>query len=115
VRDYFTHGGQGAGPSMFNPAAFTTTPTQYDIGNAQRIYGELRNPAFLNENLNARKHFYIGEKFQALLQLDYFNAFNRTIFNGPDENASDGTFTQANSSGSNISNRQGQIKLQILF
>ena len=69
----------------------------------------------MNENLNARKHFYIGERFQAILQVDYFNALNRTIFNGPDENASDGTFTQATGTGSNIGNRQGQVKLQVLF
>ena len=70
---------------------------------------------YLMENLNARKHFYFGEKFQAILQLDYFNAFNRTQFNGPDENASDGTFTQDTSTGSQINNRQGQLKVQILF
>src|SRR6185437_11250759 len=115
VRDYFTHGGTGTGPSMFNPAGFTTTPTQYVIGNADRIYGDLRNPAYLMENLNARKHFYIGERWQAILQVDYFNAFNRTRFNGPDENASNGTFTQDTSTGSQINNRQGQLKLQILF
>jgi len=85
------------------------------IGDAKRIYGELRNPAFLNENLNARKKFYMGEKFQAILQVDYFNAFNRTLFNGPDENASNSTFTQATNKGSNIGNRQGQVKVQILF
>jgi len=116
VRDYFTkQSGQGTGPSLFNPAAFTPTPTQYVIGDAKRNYGELRNPAFLNENLNARKHFYLGERFEAIFQVDYFNAFNRTIFNGPDTNASDGTFTQATSPGSNINNRQGQLKLQIQF
>jgi hypothetical protein len=115
VRDYFTAGGTGTGPSMFDPAGFTTTPTQYVIGNAQRIYGDLRNPAYLMENLNARKHFYMGERFQAILQVDYFNAFNRTRFNGPDENASNGTFTQDTSTGSQINNRQGQVKVQILF
>ncbi len=115
VRDYFTHGGTGTGPSMFNPAGFTTTPSQYVIGNAQRIYGGLRNPASLNENLNARKRFYIGERVQAILTVDYFNALNRTNFKAPDENASDGTFTQDTSTGSNINNRQGQVKLQVQF
>ena len=116
VRDYFTkQGGTGPGPSMFNPAAFTPTTTQYVIGNAGRVYGGMRNSAFYNENLNARKHFYLGERFQAVLQVDYFNALNRTQFGGPDNNASDGTFSQDTSTGSGNSNRQGQVKLEITF
>jgi Carboxypeptidase regulatory-like domain len=116
VRDYFTkQGGTGTGPSMFNPAAFTVTPTQYVIGDAGRAYGGMRNSAFYNENLNARKHFYLGERFQAVLQVDYFNALNRTQFGGPDNNASDGTFSQDTSTGSGNSNRQGQVKLEVTF
>jgi hypothetical protein len=117
LRDYFTkQNGKGPGPSMFNPAGFTTTSSQYVLGNAQRIYSGLRNAPFLSENLNARKHFYVGEKVEAILTVDYFNAFNRTQFNGqPDGNASDGSFTQDNSQGSGISNRQGQVKLQVQF
>jgi hypothetical protein len=67
------------------------------------------------ESLNARKHFYLGEHVQGILTVDYFNAFNRTQFNGPDNNVSDSTFTQDTSTGSQISNRQGQVKLQLQF
>ncbi|MFC5862323.1 carboxypeptidase regulatory-like domain-containing protein [Acidicapsa dinghuensis] len=116
VRDYFTkQGGQGTGPSMFNSAAFSTTATQYVIGNAVRNYSGLRGAPLRQEAFNARKHFYIGEKVQAILQVDYFNAFNRTQFGGPDTNASDGTFTQDTSTGSGLSNRQGQVKLELQF
>ncbi len=116
VRDYFTkNNGQGPGAQMFNAGAFTTTTTQYVIGNAIRNYSELRSPPLLMESLNARKHFYLGEHLQGILTLDYFNAFNRTQFNGPDTNASDGSFGQASSKGSNISNRQGQVKFQLEF
>jgi len=116
VRDYFTkQGGTGTGPSLYNPAAFTPTATQYVIGDAARVYGGLRNSAFYNENINARKHFYLGERFQAVLQVDYFNALNRTQFGGPDNNVSDGTFTQDTSTGSGNINRQGQVKLEVTF
>lgn len=117
VRDYFTQqGGTGNGPSLYNPAAFTPTATQYVIGDAARNYGGLRGPAYLNENLNARKHFYIGERFQAVLQVDYFNALNRTQFNGgTDNNANDGTFTQYTSTSNGQINRQGQVKLEVTF
>jgi hypothetical protein len=117
VRDYFTkQGGTGNGPSMYNTAAFTPTATQYVIGDAARNYGGLRGPAYLNENLNARKHFYLGERFQAVLQVDYFNALNRTQFNGgTDNNANDGTFSQYTSTSNGQINRQGQLKLEITF
>ena len=116
VRDYFTkQGGTGPGPSIFNPAAFTTTSSQYVIGNALRNYGALRGSPSYQENVNARKHFYLGERFQAILTVDYFNALNRTKFGGPDTNASDGSFSQDTSTGSGYNNRQGQVKFEVTF
>ena len=113
VRDYFV--GKIPAAQMFNPAAFTQTPSQYVIGNAQRDYGETRNAPLALENINAKKNFYIGERFTGILSVDYFNAFNRTQFNGPDGNASDGTFGQVTGQGSNISNRQGQVSFRLEF
>ncbi len=103
---------------LFNTSGFTATPTQYVIGNAQRIYSGLRNPALLFENLNARKHFYMGERFQGILSVDYFNAFNRTQFNGPDGNINDSTFgvvTNQGTPGNFPANRQGQVSFRLEF
>jgi len=113
AKDFFV--GKASKAQIFDPGAFAVTPTQYVLGGAQRNYGELRNPAYYNENLNARKHFYFGDRFTGILQVDYFNAFNRTIFNGPDTNASDGTFGQVTGQGSNTSNRQGQAEFRLEF
>ncbi len=116
ARDYFTKKAPVA--QMFNPAGFTLTPTQYVIGNAQRIYSELRNAPTAFENLNAKKHFYMGDRFQGILSVDYFNAFNRTQFNGPDGNANDGTFGQVISQGTPgnyPSNRQGEVSFRLEF
>ncbi|HUX46319.1 MAG TPA: hypothetical protein VMV57_16355, partial [Terracidiphilus sp.] len=112
-RDYFL--GKGGTPQIFSQNAFTRTPTQYVIGTSQRNYAALRYPGLAMEDFNAKKHFYIGERFQGILSVDYFNAFNRTQFNGPDTNASNGTFGQAISQGSNISNRQGQVSFRLEF
>jgi hypothetical protein len=60
----------------------------------------------------------MGERFQGILQMDYFNAFNRTQFQNPDRNASSGTFGQVISQGAQGNmpqNRQGQISLRIEF
>lgn len=112
-KDYFL--GKTKVAQIFDPAAFTVTPNQYVLGDAQRNYSALRNPAYYNEDLNARKRFYFGGGVQGILQIDYFNVFNRTIFNGPDNNASDGTFGQAINQGQNNSNRQGQAGFRIEF
>lgn len=112
-RDYFL--GKSSSSQIFDPKAFVRTATQYVLGNSQRNYSELRNPAYYNENANLRKHFYFGERFTGILQFDYFNILNRTQFNGPDNNASNGTFGQAINQGQNNSNRQGQATVRLEF
>jgi hypothetical protein len=120
-KNYWLSGGTGTPPAVFNTAGFTNTPNQFILGNSIRAYGKLRDPGIANESLNARKHFYIGDHVQGILQLDYFNAFNRTIFNGPDTNSNDPTFAETNSEGANVgafngtSNRQGQIQFRLQF
>jgi len=119
-KDYFLHGETGT-PDIFNPQAFAQTANQYVFGSAIRNYGAIRQPGIKNESLNARKKFFLGDRVTGVLQMDYFNAFNRTIFNGPDTNASDGTFGEAISQGSNnnafngTSNRQGQVSFRLQF
>jgi hypothetical protein len=115
ARDYFV--GKAPVAQIFNPAGFAVTPSEYVLGNALRNYGELRSPALYNENGNIRKHFYFGERVSGILQVDYFNLFNRTQFNGPDTNASDSTFGQVISQGANNSpsNRQGEVTFTLKF
>jgi len=110
-RDYFLGKGNG---QIFNPAAFSKV-SSYTLGNAIRNYADLKNPAFYNESLNARKKFFFGERFTGILQIDYFNALNRTIFNGPDNQVNDSNFGLATNKGSNISNRQGQAQFRLEF
>ncbi len=113
VRDQFV--GKTGNAQIFPQTGFALTPTQYVIGNAMRHYTALREPAYYLESLNAKKHFYIGERVTTTLSVDYFNAFNRTRFQGPDTNFSDGTYGQVTSQGSQISNRQGQVSLRVEF
>ena len=115
ARDYFV--GKSPVAQIFTKGGFNLTPTQYVIGDATRNYSELRSPGVAMENLNARKHFYMGERFQGILTVDYFNAFNRTQFNGPDTNYSDinGSYGQVTGKGSNVSNRQGQVTFKLQF
>lgn len=79
----------------------------------------MRNAPTYVENLNARKKFYLGERFTGILAVDYFNAFNRTQFNGPDNNKSDGAnfgvVTSAGTPGNYPANRQGQVSFRLEF
>jgi hypothetical protein len=115
--DYFS--GKIASAQIFNTNGFVATPSQYVLGDATRNYNELRNPANYNEDVNVRKHFFFGERFQGILQVDYFNVFNRTIFQNPDNNISDGTFGQVTGQGGNSgigpNNRQGQVSFRLEF
>lgn len=112
ARDYFT--GKISAAQIWNPNTFTAT-APYTLGDSYRSYQALRNPAYYREDANVRKHFYFTERFQGILQMDYFNLLNRTQFNGPDTNQSDGTFGQVTSQGSNETNRQGQIQFRLEF
>lgn len=112
ANSYFV--GKGPVAQIWPQNGFSAT-APYTLGDSYRNYGALTNPAFYNEDANVRKHFFFGERFQGILQFDYFNVLNRTIFNGPDTNFSDGTFGQVISQGSNTSNRQGQVQFRLEF
>jgi len=112
VDDYYA--GKTSSPTVFDANAFTAAP-DFTLGNTKRNYGELRQPADYNESANVRKHFYFGERFQGVLQVDYFNLFNRTRFNGPDTNFSNSTYGTVNSQGQQNSNRQGQVSFRLEF
>jgi len=113
ARDFFV--GKAPDAQIYNPAAFAKV-SSYTLGNAKRNYGELRNPARYNESVNARKKFFLGERFTGILQVDYFNVLNRTIFNGPDNQVNDvGSFGKVTSTGSNIPNRRGQVTFRLEF
>lgn len=122
VKDYFV--GKATEARVWPAATVggtvgTFTPTtQYVLGNATRTYSSMRNPALYDESANVRKHFYMGERFQGILQVDYFNLFNRTQFNTPDTNASDGTgfgLVSSGAQGNMPQNRQGQVSFRIEF
>jgi hypothetical protein len=113
---YFS--GKISAAQMFNPKGFAPTPSIYVLGNATRNYSELRGPANYNEDANVQKHFHFGERFQGVLQVDYFNLFNRTVFFPPDANIDNGTFGQVIAQGANNSgphNRQGQVQFRLEF
>jgi hypothetical protein len=101
-------------PVQFSTNAFQNTGP-WALGTAVRSYAALRTPPLRLESFNAIKSFNIGEHVKATLRLDYFNAFNRTQLQGPDNNSLDSTFGQITNLSSQISNRQGQGTFRVEF
>ena len=110
-KDYFT------GKSAVQPVQFTTNAFQntgaWGLGTSLRAYAALRNPPNLGESFDAIKTFHIWDRLQASIRVDYFNAFNRTILSGPDNNSLDSTFGQITNLSSG--NRQGQATFRVDF
>jgi hypothetical protein len=80
----------------FNPAAFAVGPTT-SAGNAP--VGDIIGPAFYNWDMSLRKSFRLPQEGMSLmLQADAFNVFNRTNWQNPGTNVSNGGFGQIGNS-----------------
>jgi hypothetical protein len=110
---FFT-GKAAAQPVQFSTGSFNNTGP-WGLGTSLRAYTELRSPPLREESFDVIKSFKIGEHVQASLRMDYFNAFNRTQLQRPDNNSLDSTFGQITNLSSQISNRTGQGQFRLEF
>jgi len=101
-------------PVQFPTNAFQNTGP-WALGTSVRSYGALRTPPLRLESFNAIKAFQLGEHVKASIRIDYFNAFNRTQLQQPDNNSLDSTFGEITNLSSQISNRQGQATFRVEF
>jgi hypothetical protein len=65
-----------------NPAAFVD-PAQFQIGNAPRTEPTARSFPLYNENIGLIKETPINESARIEFRAEFFNAFNRVEFGGP--------------------------------
>jgi hypothetical protein len=111
--DFFT-GKTSAQPVQFTTNAFANTGP-WALGSSVRAYAALRTPPLRSESFDVIKTVHFGEHVRASVRLDYFNAFNRTQLQPPDNNSLDSTFGQITNLSSQISNRQGQATFRVEF
>ena len=64
---------------QYNINAFAVAP-KYTIGNAPRLFGDIRFFPYLNEDFGIIKRTRITEKISVDFRAEFFNAFNRTVF-----------------------------------
>ncbi|MGC2163919.1 MAG: carboxypeptidase-like regulatory domain-containing protein [Silvibacterium sp.] len=115
VKAYIKGGLSGPFPTIIENNGAFTDPGQYTTGNSAAAYSSLRGPASLNENLTASKSFAVGRNVNAIVRVDYFNAFNRwNVGNCVDNNITDGTFGQVTGLCGG-GQRQGQAEFRITF
>ena len=105
------HGGSFVyGQSVrFNPAAFTVAPN-FTFGDAPRTL-TVRGFANLNENFNFSKRIPMyTDKVNTTFRMDFFNAFNRHIFEGFNTTVGTPGFGETSST-SGARNIQGELRL----
>ncbi|MGH9403434.1 MAG: carboxypeptidase regulatory-like domain-containing protein [Terriglobia bacterium] len=111
VPEYLSNQGPaGIGVEDFNRAAFAE-PANFTLGNASRV-SNIRLPAGLDEDISIEKKFNMTERFNAILRLEMFNAFNRHAFGGLDNTVTDPNFGQFTNAGGN---RTMQMSLRLSF
>jgi hypothetical protein len=72
----------GGQDSYVNLAAFSD-PASFTFGNAPRTLGDLRQPAFYNEDFGIMKRTDINERVNIEFRAEAFNLFNRVVFSLP--------------------------------
>jgi hypothetical protein len=85
----------------------------YSFGDMPRTTGEVRTPAYFNEDANINKHIPIHGLISSDLRLEVFNVFNRHGFAKPDSGVFDLNFGQV--TGLNDSPRSMQLLLKVRF
>jgi len=101
------------GSLYFNPSAFAQTPA-FAFGNAPRYIGSIRSPGTLNFDMLVAKHIPIHETLGLDFKTEFFNAFNRVQFAGPNVNIASSSFGQIFLQQYNTP-RQIQMSLRLSF
>ena len=70
-----------------NPAAFSQ-PAPFTFGNAPRVFGNLRGPAYHDIDLSLFKNFHVAGRVMAQIRAESSNVLNQVVFGDPNTNFS---------------------------
>ncbi len=96
----------------FNPAAFSQ-PAPFTFGNAPRILGNYRGPAYYNIDAAINKNFYVTSKDSIMFRATANNVLNQVIWGFPNTNFTSPDFGHITNQGNGPRNMQ--IGLQFNF
>src|SRR5580700_2751575 len=94
-----------------NPSPGVDVP--YVFGNMPRNSADIRSFPFYDEDLSLAKTFAITERVHAEFRGEFFDAFNRHVFNKPDSGVQDTSFGQVSTT--LLGPRNGQFVLRLTF
>jgi hypothetical protein len=83
---HITNGGK-----YFNPAAFAPA-SPFQFGNAPRFLDGVRSPGTMNFDMLVAKRIPIVEPLSLDFRVEFFNAFNRIQFAGPNASINSSSF-----------------------
>ncbi|HEU0004668.1 MAG TPA: carboxypeptidase regulatory-like domain-containing protein, partial [Terriglobia bacterium] len=97
----------------FDTSAFSTTPA-FTLGNAPRVMPDLRVDGEKSFDLSLFKNNYFHEgKWNVQFRTEFFNAFNRVRFAGPNAQVGNSAFGVVSSQGNGP--RQIQMAIKLVF
>ena len=107
---YSATGFHQSSSDWLNKAAFAV-PATFTFGNERR--NDLVGPTFKNVDFNASKSFPLYEDLNLQFRAEFFNFFNHTNYNNPDNGVQDGAFGQILSAAG--PGREVQFALKLVF
>ncbi|MFN7928846.1 MAG: TonB-dependent receptor [Blastocatellia bacterium] len=96
----------------FDTGDFSLTPA-FTFGNSPRVMPNLRQDGEKNFDLSFFKNYYIRETKSIQFRAEFFNAFNRVRFAGPNSQIDSGSFGLVSGQGNGP--RQIQLALKLIF
>ncbi|NOT62574.1 MAG: TonB-dependent receptor, partial [Acidobacteria bacterium] len=97
----------------FNRASFRQTPA-FTFGNSPRVMTNLRQDGEKNFDLSLFKNTYFNEgKWNVQFRAEFFNAFNRVRFAGPNSQVDNGAYGTVSGQGNGP--RQIQLAIKLVF
>jgi len=116
---------KGGSTPIFNTSIFSF-PGAWTIGNAAELYNNFRNPWYNEEDLTVNKKFYVNERVNFEMGMEFFNVLNRMNIgncmgtdNGPNAGnfglVAAGTPCQAFNNSGTVGPRAGQVHLKVNF
>jgi len=88
-RGDFKPGGSDAGGTPYLNIDAWSQPAPFTLGNGSRTEPNLRGFPLFNEDLSFIKRTYVKESVNVELRAEFFNLFNRVIFNDPGSDTTD--------------------------
>ncbi|HVJ04702.1 MAG TPA: TonB-dependent receptor [Candidatus Saccharimonadales bacterium] len=112
----FTSGDRGIGKQYLNTACFSN-PANGELGNGKNFLSQVRKAGTATEDIGIDKSLAFGNegRYRFTFKAEFFNVFNRSRYDDPVSNMSDGNFGKIVNYSKDLGPRIGQLGARITF